>query len=69
MKSCSGAVGDPEGNPDPGVLHLQYLDELVWTPGGYGTKKTVCLHVCMSSGLRNIPETDESHECRHFRWE
>lgn len=44
-KSCSGAAQDPKGNPDPGILYLQALDELVWIPGGYEAKTTVCLHV------------------------
>lgn len=47
VKSCSGAAEDPEGNPDPGVLYLQNLDELVWLPEGYEAKKTVRLHVCL----------------------
>lgn len=44
-KSCCGAAQNPKGNPDPGVLYLQALDELVWNPGEYEAKTTVCLHV------------------------
>lgn len=64
VKRYRGTVESPEREI---TVYLQGLDEL------HGPKRDMRqrrLHVCMCvTGLRNISETDDSHELHHCRWE